>query len=430
LIINYCALFHKNYTVEKLDELIDVDKNFIARSLDKMKPLFDEFNKLKLIFPTKEDLETVSLESADVENWKRTHFILDGTDIRIKQKIKDFKLLTPDSFKSKKLNFKNGVKFQVAISLDSQIIFCDDGNPGGVHDLRALWRSNFHFGHLNLTGLVDTGYINRFYPVKLIFPSKGTDLSEYQKTRNALIQRERGKIEKVFGLLKSRFECFSDGYRFPLRTISTLFKYACVATNYIRTYTFNYNNEDEEINEIIRTQNENLTDNDFNFQSIEDTFPEVRILENGEHQINIESNREEEYWNRRLSRRNRQRVYNNSNNNYSNNNSNFNNNSLSTSNNNNNVDLRNLLSAIQNTNQLINNFLQNFNNNSNDDNNTNLVDIENESNNVIIGPRILYGPPTWQQYYDNIEFEDEINNNQNYNEVEISNFEAINRSNE
>jgi len=81
-------------------------------------------------------------------------------DIKVKYLQKDTQSLFPDSWKSIEYHYENAVRFQIAIGYDMRCEWIDDGNGAGCHDLRCLWRSNFHELFQNTTILADNGYIN------------------------------------------------------------------------------------------------------------------------------------------------------------------------------------------------------------------------------------------------------------------------------
>jgi len=106
-------------------------------------------------------------------------------------------------------------------------------------------------------------------------------------------------MEKTFGLLKLRFEIFLHDYRWSLRHFMPLFILGCVATNFILIHDDELSVEEKEgINDIIFTENRNMESTilNFDFNSIEETFPEVRINDDNSHSILINSETERVFW--------------------------------------------------------------------------------------------------------------------------------------
>ena len=150
------------------------------------------------------------------------------------------------------------MRFQLAVGHDMRCEWIDDGNAAGCHDLRCLWRSNFHEPFRNVNVLADNGYINPFYPVNMVTgykkPRNG-ELDRLQQEYNASHGTARSPVERYIGIYKSRFDMAMHGYHGPLRHFLRLVKLGIVFTNDIIRICQNHFTEAEEdiINDTIRT---------------------------------------------------------------------------------------------------------------------------------------------------------------------------------
>jgi hypothetical protein len=117
---------------------------------------------------------------------------------------KDWINVFPDSFKSIKFHWQHAIGFQVVVVHDMRAEFCDNGNGAGVSDIRDLWGSNAHLAFANTTLLGDLGYQNSYYPVNIQTQFKSPQNHD-EFDCNSAHGRERGKIERYFGILKHFF---------------------------------------------------------------------------------------------------------------------------------------------------------------------------------------------------------------------------------
>jgi hypothetical protein len=111
------------------------------------------------------------------------------------------------------------IRIQIAIQLSKKQkgVWADDGNGAGCHDLRCLWRSNFHtIVSNNMKVITDLGYINSYYPVKFVHGKKkprNGELTVEEQLKNKIIAKQRGIIEKYIGYIKIKFDIFLIGAR-------------------------------------------------------------------------------------------------------------------------------------------------------------------------------------------------------------------------
>jgi hypothetical protein len=478
LLIFFGMTHHKEATCDYYKEKYDVNKNFVHRTLQKLAPVIEEFNKTKLTLGqgqfTINNLERISQEEAIYEAFQDYHFLLDGVDVRFSSKsMSDIRMLFSESFKSKKFKYKPAFRIQVVTTLarKPKICWTCDGNGSGCHDMRYVYRSNLHMVANGMKGITDAAYINSFYPVAFLTPKK--DPNEAEERINEKISKQRAPIEKVFGLLKLRFEFLYYNYRWPIRFFMPLFRLACVAINYIEGELTEL--ELEKIKEIIDFEKKNLND-----EMNDNSFPEVRINENGTHSVILQSQIERTNWSGRNRRvRDPHPTFRNENTNTNgiqniglnevnhmrnlNNNRIINNNLLLQTISQSLLNIVNTLSTnlniLQNnsSNMIQDNALINMQNNNDESNSqslrtnsstinfnssnrgisspnrpnslysqvTNLLEANNqeettlnEISGIIIGPRMIFGPPTWEEFYNNIDYEenDTTELNQNINE--------------
>jgi hypothetical protein len=203
---------------DALRDNFDLNKNAIADILDRFSESIDQFNLNNLTKRSNEDLLDVASRFVG-PSFRDIHALIDGVHIKVLGLDKEVTGLFPDSFRSHKFNYKNAVSFQVCIGADLRAEWCDQGNAAGCADMRCLWRSDFHLMFANCNILGDTGYINSYYPINIITKYKaprGGALTQEQVNYNYAHGQERNPIERLLGILKSRFEFLQDGYRGPL----------------------------------------------------------------------------------------------------------------------------------------------------------------------------------------------------------------------
>jgi hypothetical protein len=145
-------------------------------------------------------------------------------------------------------------------------------------------------------------YQNQFYPVQLLTPMKNPN--ENEKLINNKISMQRGAIEKVFGLIKIRFDSMLFNFRWPIRFFMVCFRLACVAINHIEGEL-----TEDELNQIRIINTENDENNeyeqfDLRENNISLTFPEVLINNDNSHSINLISDIERSNWSGRNRTRN------------------------------------------------------------------------------------------------------------------------------
>jgi len=249
------------------------------------------------------DLLRVAADSS-IPPFSECAVILDGMDIKVMHVSKDVTSLFPDSWKSIKYGYENAVRFQLAVGHDMRCEWIDDGNAAGCHDLRCLWRSNFHQPFSNLNVLADNGYINSFYPVNIITgykkPRNG-ELDQLQQAYNASHGTARSPVERYIGIYKCRFDMAMHGYHGPLRHFVRLVKLGIVFTNDIIRICQNHFTEAEEdiINDTIRTvvHTNPLSELLLVNNSLIETMPEVLVnQQTGEHALLWEGMEEQRRW--------------------------------------------------------------------------------------------------------------------------------------
>jgi hypothetical protein len=303
-LILYYMLKHNDprMRAEELRETWDLNKNAMSKILDRLAPALDDFVTNNLTKRSNEQLLEVARSNCS-ETFHSTVGSVDGVHMKVLGLQKDLISLFPDSFKSIKFHWQHAIGFQVVVAHDMRAEFCDSGNGAGVSDIRALWRSNAHLAFANTTLLGDLGYQNTYYPVNIQtrFKSpKNQDEIDY----NAAHGRDRGKIERYYGILKSYFGFTRTGYHGPLRHLERLVKLALIITNdIIRVHQNDFTDEQEELIQSIIA-----TDVRYSFQepvylvnnSLFQTFPEVLVdPRTGQHQINWPAPIEDNLWQRR-----------------------------------------------------------------------------------------------------------------------------------
>ncbi len=129
----------------------------------------------------------------------------------------------------------------------------------------------------------------------------GSDLTQEQTNYNFAHAQERNKIERYFGILKSRFQFLYDGYRGPLAHFRRLSVFAmCIVNEIIRLFQNRFSHEEESIiNHIILTdlRHSPLEQLELVQQSTLLTFPEVVLNpETGEHYLIWDATEEQRRW--------------------------------------------------------------------------------------------------------------------------------------
>jgi hypothetical protein len=143
-IILYWMLHHGEATCSNIEIEYNIDKNAVERILEKLYQTINEWNELKLRVPSFDEMEQISRRYLD-QQFHNCTCIIDGVDCPIEKPPKSLKFCFQDSFLSKKYKYKfAAVRYQVCITSDKQAFWICEGNPAGAHDMRCLWRSNFH----------------------------------------------------------------------------------------------------------------------------------------------------------------------------------------------------------------------------------------------------------------------------------------------
>jgi len=307
-----CAYFILFYMIKHSDKRLrtsslrdswDLNCNFIDTLLDHVAEAIDEFIRQNLQKRSNTTLLEVARAST-ISPFSECVGVLDGMDVKVKYVPKDFTSMFSDTWKSIKFHYQNGVRFQMVVGYDLRCEWVDNGNAAGCHDLRCLWRSNFHDPFQNTNVLADNGYINSSYPVNLVTGYKkpiNGELDEQQVVYNASHGFARSVVERFIGIFKSRFEMAMDGYVGPLRHFVRLIKLAIVLTNdTIRIAHNNFSDREEEIiADTIRTDAQHRPLDVFKLvnNSLSETMPEVIINpETSEHVLFWESVEEERRW--------------------------------------------------------------------------------------------------------------------------------------
>jgi hypothetical protein len=92
----------------------DLNKNAIEEILNRFGDAIDSFNEANLTKRSNADLLAVS-NRFSAPLFQTSHAMLDGTHIPISGLARDVTSQFPDSFRSKKLGYKNAVSFQVVV---------------------------------------------------------------------------------------------------------------------------------------------------------------------------------------------------------------------------------------------------------------------------------------------------------------------------
>jgi hypothetical protein len=225
-------------------------------------------------------------------------------DVKVMYLGKDLTCMFPDTWKSIKFHYQNAVRFQMLVGYDLRCDWIDNGNASGCHDLRCLWRSNFHDPFQNTNVLADNGYINALYPVNIVTgykkPRNG-ELDDQQVVFNASHGFARSRVERYIGIFKSRFEMAMHGFVGPLRHFVRLIKLAIILTNDIIRIAQNHfsDREEEIIVDTMRTDATHRPLDEFPLvnNSLSKTMPEVIVNpETGEHVLFWEGVEEERRW--------------------------------------------------------------------------------------------------------------------------------------
>lgn len=237
LIILHWMCFHDQTKTRDLNYEYGMPSNGIQRILKKCAGLIEEFSQEHIKWGTVETRTEKSRRSmpAGLQTPLPT-FIIDGTHILVSYHDPVDKLgLNGDSPFSYKLK-KKAANFQVAIDGNMQCIWTDNGQPGGVHDIRAVWRSDLErrVDEIRDVGMGDLGYLNDRLNFLMITPYKkpiNGELTEVEKRYNKMFNGKRVQIEQFFGLVKRLFPIFRCGYRGPLECLAPLFRLGCTFVN-------------------------------------------------------------------------------------------------------------------------------------------------------------------------------------------------------
>ncbi len=237
LIILHYMLFHDQYTTHDMNYEFGLPANGFTRLLKQVSKTIEEYNKTEIKWGSINDRIDAAKRGMPVElQDPLPTFIIDGTHIPVRygDPILHFGM-AGDSKYSYKFQ-RAAVNIQVAINGVMRVIWTDKGQPGGVHDMRAVWRSDLELivDHIRDIGQGDLGYMNNRLNFLILTPYKNPpngELTARQKRWNTIFNGKRVDIEQFFGLLKLRFPMFRCGYRGPLEYLCVLFRLACALTN-------------------------------------------------------------------------------------------------------------------------------------------------------------------------------------------------------
>lgn len=236
LIILHYMLFHDQIKTRDTNYEYGLPSNGITRLLDKVGAKIEEYVNANLQMGTYEERAEHARRHLpnELQNPLAT-LIIDGTHVPISYSdvLKWFGI-EGDSDISYKLS-KRAVNIQVVINTAMRAVWIDKGQPGGVHDMRCVWRSNLErIVDQRDVIMGDLGYLNDRLEMLILTPYKkpqNAELSAQQEQYNTIFNGKRVEIEQFFGLLKLRFPIFRCGYRGPIHHLMTLFKLGCVFIN-------------------------------------------------------------------------------------------------------------------------------------------------------------------------------------------------------
>ena len=278
-VVVHTMCFHDQARTRDLKYDYGLPANGLGRLLNRVQRYIESFNVSNIQWGTIDQREAVARRGMPT----RFHaplltFIIDGTHVPVMyhDPVVAFGL-DGDSGSSYKLG-RWAVNFQVALDAEMQCIWTDDGQPGGVHDIRAVWRSDLErIVHARDVGMGDLGYMNNRLSFLILTPYKkptNGELSDRERNYNEQFNSKRVEIEQYFGLLKLKFPIFRCGYRGPLKVLPSLFRLGCVLIN--RYLLRERNVERERRDAYLLERREQRDFEDVPYEGNVDRLPEFR----------------------------------------------------------------------------------------------------------------------------------------------------------